>query len=255
IVVQAERHCLEINIKTQSDSLPKASELSFKVPDGDILFVVRGRTNGVDTYEPGPFERNSLQDMRDFRWLLDFEGRELHNHPLQLRADAIKRSVNVYNGLFYTHGSQGVILSRPPSASHLAAGTIEGASNVPQSQNILIARSIGCDIYLDGQEEFQLRYRPGAGYSITLRTQPTINYEISVTNLCAFEAERELAGSSDFALYYDIINVPENQQFKILPAYIYPDNRISLPSVSANPYANDLPPCNPAGLLTSKAPL
>ena len=245
-VVQAERHCLKINIKTQSDSLIDAPEFSFKVPNGDIFFEVPGRAQGVDTYELGPFERCSQHDRRDFRWLLDFEGREFHHRRLHLRADALKRSVFVYNGLFYTHSSQGVIIMRPPSASHPAAGKIEGASHVPQSQNALIARSIGCDIYLDDREEFQLRSR--AGYSINLKKDPKINYEISVTNLCAHDAERESAGSSDFALYYDIINVPENQQFEILPAPIL------LAPGSPSPYANDLLPCNPAGVLTSKSP-
>ena len=248
-VVQAERHCLKINIKTLSDSLPVAPELSFKVPDGNISFKVTGRANGVNTYEPGPFERNFRQDSRDFRWLLDFEGRELHHRRLQLRADALKRSVFVHNGLFYTHSSQDVIIMRPPPTSHLAAGTIESAIYVPQSPNALIARSIGCDIYLEGREELQLGYGPRAGYSITLRKEPKISYEISVTNLCAYEAEWELAGSSDvslytgssdFALYYDIIDVPENEQFKVL---------------STLRPANDRNPCNPTSLRTTKAPL
>jgi hypothetical protein len=154
VVVQADKHCLKINIKTQSDSLIEAPEFSFMVPDGDIFFEVPGRARGVDTYEPGPFERNSQHDRRDFRWLLDFEGREFHHRRLHLRADALKRSVFVYDGLFYTHSSQWVIIKRPPSASHPAAGTIDGASYVPQSQNALIARRIGCDIYLDDGEEF-----------------------------------------------------------------------------------------------------
>jgi hypothetical protein len=239
VVAQAERHCLKINIKTQSDSLPDAPELSCKVPDGDIFFEVTGRTNGVDTYEPGPFERHSRHDERDFRWLLDFEGRELHHRQLQLRADALKRSVFVYDGLFYTHSSQGVIIKRPPSTSHLDARTIEGAIQVPQSQNALIAKSIGCDIYLDGREGFQIKFGLNAGYSINLRKEPKIHYEISVTNLCVHEAERKLAGHSDFAFYYDIINVPENQQFEILPA-ISP--------------ATDRDPCNPASLRTSRVP-
>src|SRR5262249_55125415 len=161
--------CLKINIKTQSDSLLHAPELSCNVPNGDISFEVTGRTNGVDTYEPGPFERHSLHDGRDFRWLLDFEGRELHNRRLQLRADTLKRSVFVYNGLFYTNSTQGVIIMRPASAPHLAAGTTESVSSVSQSQNALITRTIGCDIYLDSREEFRLKCGPSAGYSINLR--------------------------------------------------------------------------------------
>jgi hypothetical protein len=73
-----------------------------------------------------------------------------------------------------------------------------------------------------------------------------------VTNLCAYDAGQKSAGSSDFALYYDIIDVPENQQFEILPVFIPPaPSNFALPPIYS---ANELLPCNPAGVLTSKDP-
>jgi hypothetical protein len=250
IVLEAERHLLEINVKTQSDSRTDVPDLSIKAPDGDVFFEVTGRINGVDTYEPGPFERHNRHDSRDFRWLLDFEGRELHNHRLHLRANAPKRSVFVYDGLFYTHSAQRVIISGPQSARNLAAGEIKGASKIPPSQNALIARSVGCDIYLNDGEEFQLRYGPNASYSISLRKEPKISYGISVTNLCPSDEKAPLTGA-DFDLYYDIINVPEEQRFRVLAGSIpEPTSFIAPPQE-----INDRNPCNPAALLTSNAPL
>src|SRR5215510_14459096 len=107
-VMEADRHCLKINIKTNAASLPSSPELSFEIPDGDIYFEVADRTNAVDTYEPGTFLRDPSHDRRDFRWVLDLEGTELHNRPLPIKTGALKRSIFVRNGLFYTYDSHNV---------------------------------------------------------------------------------------------------------------------------------------------------
>jgi hypothetical protein len=234
-VIQAERHCLKINIKTQAASLPDAPELSFNAPNENIHFEVTRRANGVDTYEPGPFERTPLHDGRDFRWVLDFEGRELHNEQLSVRDGAIKRSVFVYNGLFYTRDTEEVIIKRP---IHHAARTVDSVSLIPQSQPGLICKSIGCDIYLSGQEEFLFKYGPDANYSMRLKKEPCLSYEISVSNLCPEGVEQVPPGSSDFALYYDVLEVSKDEQFKIL---------------SAVRTADDSNPCNPTQVSITKA--
>src|SRR5262245_8066757 len=148
-VIQAERHCLKIDIKKRASSLLDAPELSCKIPNENIHFEVTRRASGVDTYEPGEFQRNSRHDRRDFRWVLDFEGRELHNRQLTVRPGTLRRSVFVYNGLLYTRETQEVLIRRP---SHHATGTLDSEGHLPRSQSALICRSIGCDIYLTGQE-------------------------------------------------------------------------------------------------------
>ena len=233
-VIQAERHCLKINIETQGPSLPDAPKLSFNAPNEDIHFEVTRRASGVDTYEPGPFQRNLRHDRRDFRWVLDFEGLELHNRQLEVRDGAIKRSVFVYNGLFYTLDTGEVIIRSP--RQHVA-GTVDSVGLVPQFQNGLMCESIGCDIYLSGQEEFLIKYGPGANYSMRLKKEHCISYKITVTNLCE---ERRPQDTSDFALYYDVLDVPEDQQFQVLsPLQTF----------------DDVNPCNPGRVSITKAVL
>lgn len=236
-VIQAERHCLKIKIETQSPSLRDAPELSMDVPNENIHFEVTRRASGVDTYEPGPFERNLRHDRRDFRWVLDFEGRELHNHQLPVRDGAVKRSVFVYNGLFYTLSTEEVIIRRP--IQHVA-GTVDDVSQAPQFQTGLMCKSIGCDIYLNGQEELLFKYGPDAKYSMRLKKEHCLSYKISVTNLCDDDGEPP-PDSSDFALYYDVIDVPKDEQFKVLSALIDPED------------VDDRNPCNPTRMGITKA--
>jgi hypothetical protein len=236
-VIQAERHCLKIAIKTSGSSLPDAPEFSCKIPGENIHFEVTSRASGVDTYEPGPFQRNRRHDRRDFRWLLDFEGRELHNRQLPVKGGSLKRSVFVYNGLFYTRDTEEVIIRRP---SHHATGTADVEGLLPQTHSALICKSIGCDIYLTGQEEFLFKYGPEANYSIRLKKEQGISYEISVTNLCPGDVEHEPPDGSDFALYYDTLDVPENEQFRVSPS--------PGPGVK-----NDSIPCDPTRISITKA--
>jgi hypothetical protein len=198
-VMEADRHCLKITIKTNAVSSQNSPELSFEIPDGNIYFEVAGRTNAVDTYEPGLFLRDPSHDRRDFRWVLDLEGTELHNRKLPIKAGALKRSVFVRNGLFYTYDSHNVRIVEPSSESRVA----------------LTAQEIGCDIYMDGEEEATVRYGAGCGHSIKLKKEPDISYEITVENICPEEEGAAPSTVSDFVRYYDVVDVPKEQQFKV----------------------------------------
>jgi len=195
-VVLAERHCLKMDIKANGVLLPISPDI---LPDGDIFFEVPGRASSVNTYEPGTFDRDTAKDWRDFRWLLDFEGRELYNARLRFKAGALNRSIFIHNGIFYTLSVAPVSLINPSG----------------RSKNIIIADKIGCDIYLDDQEEAVLRYGPNSGSSIKLKKEPGISYTISLENFCK-EPPRSTPDNSDFAFYYDVIYAPRNSQFRVI---------------------------------------
>jgi hypothetical protein len=222
-VIKADRHCLKINIKTNAASLPNSSELSFEIPDGDIYFEVPGRGSAVGIYKPGVYVRDTSHDRRDFRWVLDLEGAELHNRPLPIKAEALKRSIYVCNGLFYNYDSRRVRIVDPAS----------------QVRNDVIANVIGCDIHLDEGEEAIFGYGPNGSHSVKLKKEPDISYEISVENICP---EDSAAPSivSDFVHYYDVVDVPQAQQFKV---------------DAPTPPGSERNPCIPTSMGVTRAPL
>jgi hypothetical protein len=224
-VLKADRHCLKVNIKTNAASLPNSPELSFEIPDGDICFEVAGRPNAVDTYEPGLFLRDPSHDRRDFRWVLDLEGPELHNGPLSIITGALNRSIFVFNGLFYTYDSHTVRIVPPSSGPRVA----------------FTAREIGCDIYLNEEEEAVFRYGPDERHSIKLKKEPDISYEISVENICPEEEVESQSTVSDFVHYYDVVDVPAAQQFKV--------------DAFPPPPSSDRNPCDPTFVSITSAPL
>jgi hypothetical protein len=198
-VMRAENHCLKINIKANETSQPISPELPSLISDGDIFFQVSGRSSGVSVYErPGPLVRNIAPDWRDFRWVLDMEGGALYNRPLPFKAGVLKQSIFINNGQFYTYSTQSVLIISPSSSQ----------------RNAIVAEQIGCDIYLDDQEEAVLRYGPGLGHSIKFKKEPGISYVISLENFCE-EPPRLTPDNSDFVFYYDVIDVPRNAQFRL----------------------------------------
>jgi hypothetical protein len=224
-VMRAENHCLKINIKTKGapSIFPKPP---LEVPEGDISLQVLRRTGSVSINgQPGTFNRNTADDWRDFRWILDMEGKHLHNRQLSFRAGALKRSIFIYNGLFYTYNTQPVSIISPSS----------------RRKNVIVAEQIGCDIYLDDQEAAVLRFGTDPGSSIEFRKEPGVSYKISLENLCN-EAHRPRPGNSDFVHYYDVIDVPKSKQFRV--------TRQPRPG-----FANARNPCNPIIVGQSKAPL
>jgi len=221
-VIQADRHCLKVNIKTNGCLHQAFPELPSEIPDGDISFQVLRRTGSVGIYEnTATFNRNTAEDWRDFRWVLDMEGRLLHNRQLPFKAVALKRSIFINNGLFYTFRTQPVSIISP-SSSH---------------KNVIIAEQIGCDINMYDQEVAVLKYGPDPRYSIQFKKEPGVSFEISMENFCD-EIHRPAPGNSDFLFYYDVVDVPKSKQFRV-----------------TRQSANARNPCNPVIMGLSNAPI
>jgi hypothetical protein len=200
-VMRAERHCLRIKIKANGTSQPIFPELPSEILDGDIFFHVSGRAGSVSIYEQkGPFDRDTSKDQRDFRWIVDLEGKEFHSRSLPFRVGTISQSIFIKNGLFYTYSVLPVLIDTRLSGARDAG----------------VTDRIGCDIYLDDQEEAVLRYGPDPVSSIIFRKEPGISYTITLENVCE-EPPESTRDSSDFVFYYDVIDVPEPKQFILLP--------------------------------------
>jgi hypothetical protein len=221
-VMRAEGHCLKINTNTNETSQLIFPQPTLEIPDGDIYFQVTGRESGVSIYEqPGPFDRNTAQDRRDFRWIVDLEGSEFYSRSLPFKAGAIKRSIFINNGLFYTYSARPVLIISPLSGQRHAR----------------VAEQIGCDIYLDDQEEAVIRYGPDLAPSIRLRKMDGVSYTITLENICE-EPHEATPNNSDFAFYYDVIDVPMSAQFMV-----------------TSQTADARNPCDPITVGLTKAPL
>jgi hypothetical protein len=220
-VMRAERHCLRIKIKANGTSHCVFPELPSEILDGDIFIDVSGRAGSVSIHkQKGPFDRDTAKDQRDFRWILDMEGKDLHNQQLSFKAGALKQSIFINNGLFYTYSVQPVLIISPKSSQ----------------RHVAVAEQIGCDIYLDDQEEAVLRYGPYLESRIILQKSAGISYTIFIDNDCE---ELPRSNNSDFVFYYDVIDVPRIAQYKV-----------------TGPVAGDpRNPCSPITVGLSKAPL
>jgi hypothetical protein len=223
VIMQADRHCLKVTVKTNVASLKKPPELTFEVRDGDITIDVPTRPDGIDTYEAGVFDRNTNHDTLDFRWVLDLEGTDLHNRSLAIKAGSVKRSIFIRNGLFRNQRNRPI--------------TISSASTQPRTTSA--AREIGCDIFLNKNENLVFSYGPNGDSSLTFNQETEVNYEIVIDNTCPEETDMD-EEVSDFVHYYDVMNVPVNEQFRV---------------DAFEPPPNDRRPCDPVYLSLSKAPL
>jgi len=99
--------------------------------------------------------------------------------------------------------------------------------------------------YLPNRREFRLRYGPQSDYSITLKKEHDISYEIFVDNRCPREEDQVQPEVGDFLHYYEVIDVPENERFDVLPA-----DEVPVPNE-----VDDVNPCNPAYVGLTSAPL
>lgn len=198
-VMRAERHCLKITTRTNGILQSILPEPPAEILDEDINFQVTGRESGVSIYQqPGPFDRNTAQDQRDFRWIVDLEGREFYSRPLPFIAGAIKQSIFIHNGLFFTYNAHPVVIISPLSGRRPA----------------WVAEQIGCDIFLEDQEEAVLRYGPGLESSIILRKSDGTSHTISLENICE-EPPGATPNNNDFAFYYEVIDIPSRAQFMV----------------------------------------
>src|SRR5215216_5237608 len=106
---RAANHTLKIHVKKISSTADPLLELQFdhsRPWNNEIYFQVEGKPEEgggqarerVEFYQNDPFDRDSLSqefgqddfgelsidDLRDFRWMVDFENRELHGKPVKI---------------------------------------------------------------------------------------------------------------------------------------------------------------------------
>ena len=167
--------------------------------------------DGVTTYQRGrEFDRLDHSSTRDFRWLTDLEGRDLHNGDLRNDINTAQRLLMVLrirHGEFYTFQ-----LSKP-----LMRESVRPAG--PPVEYGMAAEVIGCDIERD-RGDVVMTVANNVAYRFTETVEDGVVYEFSnappdVLPTGAYQASEP----GHFSMYYRhlFINPTPPTEFNLVP--------------------------------------
>lgn len=213
-IIGCERHRPVLDIQEMTFDLRSGKPMkSSLVPhslslDEDIWIKVdRPRTKGVSMYRGGQdFNRlDDRGDERDFRWVVDLEGVEFHQRRLPRKAgergirSGLRPLIFISDGMLYTENrtdEKVALVSSNPGQQPKALGRV--------------AFKIGADLFPG--EGGSVELSNGRRNSIKLHSKRHTRYSITIENLCSVNRGQ---GMTDFRLFYEILNVPDREQFDI----------------------------------------
>ena len=134
------------------------------------IFVTNPVRTTATTLETGQFERGTHSEPRDYRWLADLEGPDLHGGTIAgLETQRLLMVLRVQNGEFYTEQ-----LSKPLLRKDVTNGPIHGAEVAFGKA----AEVTGCDIPINGGE-VQLRVNGNVVFKFKENSEDNVIYEFS----------------------------------------------------------------------------
>jgi len=155
--------------------------------------VVTDSTQALTTEETGTFNRTTHADARDFRWISDFEGNDLHNRPLSAEINTRQLLMVLYvrRGNFYTKLQSPVLKKKPV---HQPAQPVAYGKN---------AAVVACDITFEDTGTLKLmaggpsgvevkRFEPGSVYEIS-NSPPDVPFDLPIPS----------NAPGHFHMYYD----------------------------------------------------
>jgi hypothetical protein len=169
-----------------------------------LLVEVPTQRNGVSYYQNGVFDRKKeLGDIRDFRWLIDLEGKEFYGHKLATDQQQMGFAVKFSNGEFYTK------TTTLPLQRKMGGKTFEFFGRV--------AQEIAADFFLDdgdfvltsqasGAELFRLKQKPDTTYELVFENAPPPTQHVAMR-------------ANHFQYYYRLFPMPKSQwyEFRVVP--------------------------------------
>lgn len=247
-------HHFNIDIYASTGATPMdVPMVSFPVDDsrrhrGYSLNVVNAvpQLNGVYVYTPpGTFDRTvpdtatNHNDHRDFRWMLDFDGPDLHGTTIPRENSNGRPSVNINKGVFFT--------------------ALKTCSRFQRLQDGTIPKDLGYVAWIMGAD---IRLQPG-GYvdlgvgEAQMRLQPSgdTKYAILFRNDCAVRdvpcdftiGDPDETKRNDFYLYYDLFDVRHRDQYQLKCSYeCHHTDDVFLDSLGTR-FSTDPAPCGPTG--------
>jgi hypothetical protein len=263
-ILQCNNHTLELRIEEillEADGItPERSRVIN--PDFDLDKDIFIRANdplddGVTAYKHDrPGRRTSanpatLDDLEDFRWIVDFTSPNFNNGPIAPVPDPLNtNSPKAFKPkIFFTNGTLYTAAITPDYFARELVTDREDRRFIGQI-GFRVGLDIKCGddkasgIELGNQSGPAIQFLPKEPY----RNKPRVRYEISIENICPFTAEM-MAEGSDFRLYYDAITTTDHKRFdlrKVVPNGGDANKALRAPhfdfSLDGIPQA-----CNPAG--------
>ena len=237
-IVRAPQHEFTVQVLEKSPqgvssySIPMNQLMGSK---GDTWLVeMPAQRNGVTYYQNGVFDRqNGLGDVRDFRWLIDLEGKEFYGHKLANDQKHMGVEVKFSSGEFYTK------TTTRPLERKIGDKTFEYFGRV--------AQEIATDVFLE-EGDFVLTSQASGREILRLQQKPDTTYELVFEN--APPPTQHLAmEASHFQYYYGFFPMQKSQwyEFRVVSRGLAQTGRNLNLVEFAHPPTTDEIPCMPLG--------
>ena len=183
--------------------------------EGDIdIQVINPARAAAHRFERATFDRTvDANDPRDFRWILDIEGPEMHAEEVspsgQMQGEGGKRlsRLNIDAGTFYTKKVSVETYARVRTDDETAAPQFLGS----------IAEEIGVEIECADDEGsgILITINNGSKTEMFLPKLSDVKYELRFSNDCPAPPVGEKPDATDFRVFYDIISDSSGKEFDL----------------------------------------
>ena len=237
-ILRAPEHEFTVQVLEKSPqgistySLPMNQRMGAK--SDTWLVEAPAQTNGVTYYQNGVFDRKKgLGDIRDFRWLVDLEGKEFYGRKLARDQRQMGVEVKFSNGEFYTKTTTRALERK------LGAKTFEYFGRV--------AQEIATDVFLENGD-FVLTSQASGREILRLQQKPDTTYELVFDN-SPLPTQHLAMGASHFQYYYGLFPMSKSQwyEFRVIPPQAGSTGRNLNVVEFAHPPATDEAPCMSVG--------
>ena len=216
-------------------SIPMSQLMASK--NDTLLVEFAAKRNGVSYYQNGFFDRTKdTGDIRDFRWLIDLEGKEFYGHKLAIDQRQMGVAVKFSNGEFYTK------TTTLPLQRRMGSKTFEYFGRV--------AHEIATDVFLE-DGDFVLTSQASGAEVLRLKQKPDITYELVFENAPS-PMQHTAMRANHFQFYYRLFPMPKSQwyEFRVVPRELaQAGSRVTNLNHAASAHAptTDEIPCMPTG--------
>ena len=195
-ILRAPEHKFRMEVRETSSTSVSSFVVPTETQDDVWSFEFAGAGNrGVSFYQNGAFDRKAgIGDARDFRWAVDFEGKEFYNQQLTTKQNQLGPIMRVTSGEFYTK------TRTVPLLRNRGNGTFEYFGSA--------ADEVAANLFADG--DVVLRSAKSGKEILRLKDKPGTTYEIVVENEFMNEAQ---TNGGHFGYYYRLINKPRDEWY------------------------------------------